>query len=88
MSPVCHESYLLYVTTETKTETSEQTLLISFKNLKPLRGLEGQRVVLHGLSKQDLNGQEATCGAFAEDRGRYAVTLDASSGMLVLAGLF
>eukprot|EP00873_Tetraselmis_striata_P036316 jgi/Tetstr1/456580/TSEL_043298.t1 len=44
-----------------------------------LHGLEGKRVVLHSLSRAELNGREGTCGRFCVQRGRYEVTLDSST---------
>lgn len=33
-----------------------------------LHGLEGKRVVLHSLTRADLNGREGTCGPFSVER--------------------
>jgi len=57
----------------------EQTVLIALKNIRVHRGLKGQRVVLKGLSKEELNGRRGVCGAFQEEKGRWAVTLDGES---------
>jgi len=58
---------------------SEQELLVQIKNLRAVRGLEGQRVVLVGLSREELNGREGVCGMLDDVRGRYAVRLDGDS---------
>ena len=62
----------------------EQTLLIALKNIRALRGLEGQRVALKGLSKEELNGRQGVCGAFHEERGRWAITLDGESASIAV----
>jgi hypothetical protein len=50
-------------------------LLVQIKNLRVVRGFQGQRVVLMELSSKELNGKVGMCGAFNEKHGRYAVTL-------------
>eukprot|EP00802_Teleaulax_amphioxeia_P007226 Tamp_07232.p1 GENE.Tamp_07232~~Tamp_07232.p1 ORF type:complete len:566 (-),score=139.09 Tamp_07232:562-2259(-) len=67
------------VTLPSGDDGSEQTVLIALKNIRVHRGLEGQRVVLKGLSKEQLNGRRGVCGAFQEEKGRWAVTLDGES---------
>ena len=76
---VCGRLYALkqrYAVTVRRADGSNEDLLIQPKNLRSVRGLQDQRVVLVGLSREELNGKQGLCGAFDEARGRYAVTLD------------
>ena len=68
-----------YAVTVRHVDGSEQELLVQIKNLRAVRGLEGQRVVLVGLSREELNGREGVCGMLDEVRGRYAVRLAGDS---------
>ena len=68
-----------YAVTITDDHGNSQQMLIALKNLRVNRGLEGQRVALKGLSKQDLNGRQGLVGIFHEERGRWLVTLDGDS---------
>ena len=67
------------VTLPSGDDGGEQTVLVALKNIRVHCGLEGQRAVLKGLSKEELNGPRGVCGAFREEKGRWTVTLEGES---------
>lgn len=68
--------YLVHLLVAQRKQQAGQARAFRLKPANLMRDLNGQRVVTHGLSRQDVNDRRGTVLTFDPSTGRYAVRLE------------